>query len=117
MYKFKWGLVVRLTAMVLVFGDQGPYVSRMHVCRRWYHNLNSGIVSGFRVRFGNSVAGGHCGTVLAAFGEAVRGELVVGSVECAIDSTVKCALNDALSLFLFLLVAVDFVDTLGTDCL
>ena len=57
-YKFKWGSVVRLTAMVLVYGDQGPYVGRMHMCRCWCHNLNSGIVSGFRVGFGNLVAGG-----------------------------------------------------------
>jgi len=55
--------------------------------------------------------------VLAALGEAVWGELVVGLVECAIDGTVKCVLDDALSLFLLLLLEVDFVDTLGTDFL
>jgi hypothetical protein len=27
------GSVVRLTALVLVFGDQGPYVGRMHMRR------------------------------------------------------------------------------------
>jgi hypothetical protein len=55
--------------------------------------------------------------VLATVGEAVCGELVVGSVECSIDGTVKCALDDARSLFLFLLLDVDFVDTPDTDCL
>ena len=55
--------------------------------------------------------------MLAALGEAVWGELVVGLVECAIDGTVKCVLDDALSLFLLLLLEVDFVDTLGTDFL
>jgi len=80
--------------------------------------------------------------VLAALGEAVWSELVVvNSVECAIDGTVicalddgpvvcalddgmvicalddgtvVCALNDALILFFFLLLVVDFVDMLGT---
>jgi hypothetical protein len=52
--------------------------------------------------------------VLAALGEAVWGELVVGSVEGVIDGTVKCALDDALSLLLLLLLAVDFIDTFGT---
>jgi hypothetical protein len=91
------------------------------------------------VGFGNSVADGHCGTVLAAVGEAVwsglvvclvecaidgtvlaaLGEavwsgLVVGSVECAIDGTVVCVLDDALFLFFFLLLEVDFIDMLGT---
>jgi len=51
--------------------------------------------------------------VLAALGEVVWSELVVGSVGCAIDGTVICVLDDALSLFLLLLVEVDFVDTLG----
>jgi len=50
--------------------------------------------------------------VLAALGEAVWSELVVGSVECAIDGTVICALDDAHFLFSFL--GVDFVDMLGT---
>jgi hypothetical protein len=66
------------------------------------------------VGFGNSVADGHCGTVLAAHGEAVWSGLVVGFVECAIDGTVLCALDDALYLFFFLLLEVDFVDMLGT---
>jgi hypothetical protein len=91
------------------------------------------------VGFGNSVADGHCGTVLAAvgeavwcglvvclvecaidgtvlaaLGEAVLSRLVVGSVECAIDGTVVCALDDVLFLFFFLLLEVDFVDMLGT---
>jgi hypothetical protein len=57
-YEFKWGPVIRLTAMVLVFGDQGLYVRRMHMRMCWCHNLNSGIVSGFRVGFRNLVAGG-----------------------------------------------------------
>jgi len=35
--------------------------------------------------------------VLAALGEAVWGELVVGSVQCVIDGTVTYLLNDALS--------------------
>ena len=52
--------------------------------------------------------------VLAALREVVWGELVVGLVECVIDGTVKCALDDTLSLFLFLLLEVDFVDILGT---
>jgi hypothetical protein len=64
------------------------------------------------VGFGNSVAGGHCGTVLAELGEAVWGEHVVGSVECAIEGTVQCALDDALSLCLLLLLEGDFVDIL-----
>jgi len=37
------------------------------------------------------------GTVLAALREAVCSELVVGSVECTIDGTVICMLDDALS--------------------
>ena len=59
--------------------------------------------------------------MLAALGEAVWSELVVGSVECAIDGTVVCALNDGTvicalddALSLFLVLEVDFVDTLGT---
>jgi hypothetical protein len=58
--------------------------------------------------------------VLAALGEAVWSELVVGLVECAIDGTVVCALDDRTvvcalddTLFLFFL-EVDFVDMLGT---
>jgi hypothetical protein len=47
----------------------------------------------------------------------VWNKLVVVSVECAIDGKVICALGDALSLFLWLLLEVDFVGTLGTDCL
>ena len=50
--------------------------------------------------------------MLAALGETVRSELVVGSVECTIDCTVICALDDALFLFSFL--QVDFIDMLGT---
>jgi hypothetical protein len=49
--------------------------------------------------------------VLAALGERVWGELVEGSVECAIDGPVNCALHDTVSLFLLLLLQVDFVDT------
>jgi hypothetical protein len=91
------------------------------------------------VGFGNLVVDGH--SVLAALGEAVWSELVVGSVECAIDGTVVCTLDDgtvvctlddgtvicaladgsvvcaldgALFLFFFLLLEVDFVDMLGT---
>ena len=68
--------------------------------------------------------------MLAALGEAVWSELVVGSVECAIDGTVVCALDDGTvicalddgtvicalddALSLFLVFEVDFVDTLGT---
>jgi len=48
--------------------------------------------------------------VLAALGEGVWGELGVGSVECAIDGTVNCALHDTLAPFLLLLLEVDFVD-------
>jgi len=76
--------------------------------------------------------------VLTALGEVVWSELVVGLVECAIDDTVVCALNDGTvvcalddgmvvcalddgtvmcvlndALFLFFL-EVDFVDMLGT---
>jgi len=54
------------------------------------------------------------GTVLAALRQAVWSELVVGSVECAIDGTVICMLHDALSRFPSLLLEVDFVDALGT---
>jgi hypothetical protein len=51
--------------------------------------------------------------VLAALGEAVWSEfVVVDSVECTIDGTVVCALDDVLFLFFFL--EVDFVDMLGT---
>jgi len=50
--------------------------------------------------------------VLAALGEAVWSGLVVGSVECAIDDTVVCALDDGVFLFCFL--KVDFIDMLGT---
>jgi hypothetical protein len=51
--------------------------------------------------------------VLAALGEAVWSELVVvDSVECAIDGTVVCALDDGLFLFFFL--EADCVDMLGT---
>jgi hypothetical protein len=57
------------------------------------------------------VVGGLWGTVLAALGEAVWSELVVGLVECAIDGMVVCALDDALFLFF---LEVDFVDMLGT---
>jgi len=35
--------------------------------------------------------------VLAALGEEVWGEHVVGSVECVIDGKVRCALDDARS--------------------
>jgi hypothetical protein len=62
--------------------------------------------------------------VLAALGEAVWSEVVVvASVECAIDGTVicalddgmvVCALDDALFLFFIPLLEVDFVDMLGT---
>jgi len=55
--------------------------------------------------------------VLAALGEVLWSELLVVSVQCAIDGTVVCVLDDALALFLFLLLEVDFVDTLGTNCL
>jgi hypothetical protein len=55
--------------------------------------------------------------VLAALGVVVRSELVVVSVECAIDGTVVYVLDDVLSLFFFLLLEVDFVHTVGTDCL
>jgi hypothetical protein len=54
------------------------------------------------------------GTVLAALGQAVWRGLVVGLVECAIDGTVVCAHDDALFLFFFPLLEVDFVDMLGT---
>ena len=60
--------------------------------------------------------------MLAALGEAVWSELVVvDSVECAIDGTVVCTLDDGMvicalddALSLFLVLEVDFVDTLGT---
>jgi len=74
--------------------------------------------------------------VLAAFEGAVWSELVVvsvecaidgavvsvecaidgavGSEECAIDGTVICMLDEALSRFLLLFVEVNSVDTLGT---
>jgi len=77
--------------------------------RRQCHRRDSEIV---RVGLGDSVADGR--SVLAAFGEAVWSGLVVGSVECAIDGMVVCALDDALFLFFFLLLEVDFVGMLGT---
>jgi len=52
--------------------------------------------------------------VLAALGEVVWSGLVVDLVECAIDATVLCALDDALFLFFFLLLEMDLVDMLGT---
>jgi len=52
--------------------------------------------------------------VLAALGEVVWSGLGVGLVECAIDGTVVCALDDALFLIFVLLLQVDFVDMLGT---
>jgi hypothetical protein len=45
--------------------------------------------------------------VLAALGAAVWSGLIVGSVEHVIDGMVICVLNDALSLFLELLLDVD----------
>jgi len=54
------------------------------------------------------------GTVLAALQDVVWREIVVGSVECTIDGTVICMLDDALFRFLLLLLKVDFVDALGT---
>jgi len=51
--------------------------------------------------------------VLAALGEAVCSGLVVRSVQCAMDGTV-CALDDAIFLFFFHDVQVDFVDIHGT---
>jgi hypothetical protein len=72
------------------------------------------------VGFGDSVADGS--SKLAALAKAVWSGLVVGSVECAIDGMVLCALNDgivrcaldnALFLLFFLLLEVDFVDMLG----
>ena len=55
--------------------------------------------------------------MLASLGEVVWDELVLVSVECAIDGTVVWALDQGLSLLLHLLLEVDFIDTLGTDCL
>ena len=98
--------------------------------RRRCHSRDSEIVRGFRVGFGDSVADDR--SLLAALGEAVWSGFVVGSVECAIDGmvvcalddgtvicalddgTVICALNDALFLFFFLLLEVDFIGMLGT---
>jgi len=63
----------------------------------------------FSLVFGNTVVGENWGTVLAALGEALcSGLVVVGLVEGTIDGTVICAVNDAVSLFLF---EVDLVDT------
>jgi hypothetical protein len=45
--------------------------------------------------------------VLAALGAAVWSGLIVGSVEQVIDGMVRCVLDDALSLFLELLLEVD----------
>ena len=77
--------------------------------RRRCHSHDSEIV---RLGFGDSVADGR--SVLAALGEAVWRGLVEGSVECAIDGMVVCALDDALFLFVFVLLEVDFVGMLGT---
>ena len=60
--------------------------------------------------------------MLAALGEAVWSSLVVVDlVECAIDVTVICVLDDRTvvcalddGLFLFFFLEVDFVDMLGT---
>jgi hypothetical protein len=59
--------------------------------------------------------------VLAALGEAVGSQLVVGSVECTIDGTVVCVLDDCTvicvlndALFLFFFPEVNFVDMLGS---
>jgi len=70
--------------------------------------------------------------VLAALGVVVWSRLIVCSVECAIDSKVRCALNDgmvyraldngmvvcvlndALLLHIMRLLELDFVDMLGT---
>jgi len=89
---------------------------------RWRcHSRDSEILRGFQVGFGDSVADGR--SVLAALGETVWTGLVLGSVECAIDGmvvcalddgTVICALDDALFRFFFLLRQVDFVGMLGT---
>jgi hypothetical protein len=68
---------------------------------------------GFRVGFGDSVSG--CRSVLTALGEAVWSGPVVSSVECTIDGTVVCALDEAIFLIFFLLVEADFVGMLGTD--
>jgi hypothetical protein len=53
-------------------------------------------VKGFRVVFVSTVVGGLSGTVLAALGEMVGTELVVGMVECGIDGTVVYALDDGM---------------------
>jgi len=84
-----------------------------------YQSRDSEIVRGFCVDFGFLVAYGHL--VLATLGEAVWSGLVVDSVHCAIDGmvvcahddgTVICALHDALFLFCFPLLELDFVDML-----
>jgi len=89
--------------------------------RRQCHSRDSEIVSGFQVGSGDLVADGR--SELAALAEAVWSGLVVGAMECAIhgmvvcalnDGMVRCALNNALFLFFFLLLEVDFVDMLGT---
>ena len=45
--------------------------------------------------------------MLAALGQAVWSELVVGSVQCTIDGMVICALDHTLSLFPVLPLEVD----------
>jgi len=98
--------------------------------RRRCHSRDSEIVRGFRVGIGDSVADGHGDTVLAALGEAVWSGFVVGSVECAINGMVVCALDDGTvvcvlddgtvmcafddGLFLFFFLEVVLVDMLGT---
>jgi len=52
--------------------------------------------------------------VLAALRVAVWSELIVGSVECAIDGMAVFVLDDDLFLFCFLFFDVDFVDMLLT---
>jgi hypothetical protein len=74
------GSVVCLTALVLVFGDQGPYIGRMQMRRCKCHNLSSGIVSGFRVAFGIVVR-------VQGLGEVMAGRLVGALYAVAVDSS------------------------------
>ena len=64
--------------------------------RRQCQSDDSKIVRGFRVVCVSREVGGLCSTVLAALGEAVWGEPVVDLVECAIDGTAVCAVNECM---------------------
>lgn len=76
----------------------------------------------FSVGCRNMVHGRHWSIISAALGEAAMIELAVGLVECeyvglvecTVDGTIICLFQDALSLFLVLILIVHSVNTIGT---